>query len=134
MADCIIPEGYKKTSLGVVPEEWEVKRIKDIGTVVTGITPSTSDMENYGNEYLFVSPVDLSGNKYIYNTQKKLSSKGYNLSRQIPTGAILFTCIGSTIGKMGVAISPLTCNQQINAIICNTLIPQHYYKIFFLST
>lgn len=126
MADYIIPEGYKKTSLGVVPEEWEVKRIKDIGTVVTGITPSTSDMENYGNEYLFVSPVDLSGNKYIYNTQKKLSSKGYNLSRQIPTGAILFTCIGSTIGKMGVAISPLTCNQQINAIICNSNVNNEY--------
>ena len=126
MADCIIPEGYKNTSLGVVPEEWEVKRIKDIGTVVTGITPSTSDMENYGNEYLFVSPVDLSGNKYIYNTQKKLSSKGYNLSRQIPTGAILFTCIGSTIGKMGVAISPLTCNQQINAIICNSNVNNEY--------
>ncbi len=126
MADYIIPEGYKKTSLGVVPEEWEVKRIKDIGTVVTGITPSTSDMENYGNEYLFVSPVDLSGNKYIYNTQKKLSSKGYKLSRQIPTGAILFTCIGSTIGKMGVAISPLTCNQQINAIICNSNVNNEY--------
>lgn len=126
MADCIVPEGYKKTSLGVIPKEWEVKRIKDIGTVVTGSTPSTSDMENYGNEYLFVSPVDLSGNKYIYNTQKKLSSKGYNLSRQIPTGAILFTCIGSTIGKMGVAISPLTCNQQINAIICNSNVNNEY--------
>lgn len=99
MADCIIPEGYKETVLGIIPKEWEVKRIKDIGTVVTGSTPSTSDMENYGNEYLFVSPVDLSGNKYIYNTEKKLSLKGYNLSRKIPTGAVLFTCIGSTIGK-----------------------------------
>lgn len=104
----------------------EVKRIKDIGTVVTGSTPSTSDMENYGNEYLFVSPVDLSGNKYIYNTEKKLSLKGYNLSRKIPTGAVLFTCIGSTIGKMGVTISPLACNQQINAIICNSNVNNEY--------
>lgn len=64
MADCVIPEGYKETALGVVPKEWEVKRIKDIGVVVTGSTPATSDMENYGNEYLFVSPVDLSWNKY----------------------------------------------------------------------
>lgn len=126
MADCIIPKGYKKTSLGVIPKEWEVKRIKDIGTVVTGSTPSTSDMENYGNEYLFVSPVDLSGNKYIYNTEKKLSLKGYNLSRKIPTVAVLFTCIGSTIGKMGVTISPLACNQQINAIICNSNVNNEY--------
>ena len=126
MADCIIPEGYKETVLGIIPKEWEVKRIKDIGTVVTGSTPSTSDMENYGNEYLFVSPVDLSGNKYIYNTEKKLSLKGYNLSRKIPTGAVLFTCIGSTIGKMGVTISSLACNQQINAIICNSNVNNEY--------
>lgn len=126
MADCIIPEGYKETVFGIIPKEWEVKRIKDIGTVVTGSTPSTSDMENYGNEYLFVSPVDLSGNKYIYNTEKKLSLKGYNLSRKIPTGAVLFTCIGSTIGKMGVTISSLACNQQINAIICNSNVNNEY--------
>lgn len=121
-----IPQGYKESSLGVIPKEWEVKRIKNIGTVVTGNTPATSDMENYGNEYLFVSPVDLSWNKYIYNTEKKLSSKGFNLSRQIPAGAILFTCIGSTIGKIGVSISSLACNQQINAIICNIGVSNEY--------
>lgn len=30
MADCVIPEGYKETALGVVPKEWEVKRLGDI--------------------------------------------------------------------------------------------------------
>lgn len=30
MADCIIPEGYKETSLGVIPKEWEVKRLGDL--------------------------------------------------------------------------------------------------------
>lgn len=121
-----IPQGYKMTSLGVIPQDWEVKRLKNISRVVTGNTPSTSDMANYGNEYFFVSPVDLSENKYIYNTEKKLSLKGYSLSRQIPAGAVLFTCIGSTIGKMGITISPLACNQQINAIICNSDISNEY--------
>lgn len=121
-----ISQGYKMTSLGVIPQDWEVKRLKNISRVVTGNTPSTSDMANYGNKYFFVSPVDLSENKYIYNTEKKLSLKGYSLSRQIPAGAVLFTCIGSTIGKMGITISPLTCNQQINAIICNSDISNEY--------
>ena len=121
-----ISQGYKMTSLGVIPQDWEVKRLKNISRVVTGNTPSTSDMANYGNEYFFVSPVDLSENKYIYNTEKKLSLKGYSLSRQIPAGAVLFTCIGSTIGKMGITISPLACNQQINAIICNSDISNEY--------
>lgn len=30
MADYIIPEGYKETSLGVIPKEWEIKRLGDI--------------------------------------------------------------------------------------------------------
>ena len=30
MADCVIPEGYKETVLGVIPKEWEVKRLGDI--------------------------------------------------------------------------------------------------------
>lgn len=30
MADCIIPEGYKKTSLGVIPKEWDVKVLGDL--------------------------------------------------------------------------------------------------------
>lgn len=30
MADCVIPEGYKETALGVVPKEWEVKVLGDL--------------------------------------------------------------------------------------------------------
>ena len=71
-----IPQGYKATPLGIIPQEWEVKRLKNISRVVTGNTPLTSDMANYGNEYFSVSPVDLSESKYIYNTEKKLSLKG----------------------------------------------------------
>ena len=114
-----IPVGYKDSPLGIIPQEWEVKRIRDIGQVITGNTPTTLDKDNYGDEYLFVSPVDLSDSKYIMHTEKKLSSKGYDLSRKLPTGTVLFTCIGSTIGKMGMTVFPLACNQQINAIICH---------------
>lgn len=30
MSDCIIPKGYKETSLGVIPKEWEAVRIHEI--------------------------------------------------------------------------------------------------------
>lgn len=33
MTDCIIPNGYKKTSLGVIPQEWEVKKISQIAEI-----------------------------------------------------------------------------------------------------
>ena len=115
-----IPAGYKLSPLGIIPEDWEVKRIGDFGKVVTGSTPPTEDADNYGFAYKFVSPADISDNKYIQDTEKHLSEKGFAISRRMPKGTDLFTCIGSTIGKCAVANEELTSNQQINAVICDS--------------
>lgn len=124
--------GYKDSAVGIIPQDWEVKRVKDIGKVVTGSTPPTTDASNYGNEYMFVSPADLSDRqKYIYCTKKMLSSKGYNKSRKIPKGAVLYTCIGSTIGKIGIAPCELSSNQQINAVICKNDNEYLYYVLLY---
>ena len=108
--------GYKQTEVGVIPEDWDVKRLGDIATIATGNTPPTRDAANYGDEFLFVSPADLGDEKHVIDTQKRLSKKGFSLSRCFPKGSILFVCIGSTIGKCGVASIELTTNQQINSI------------------
>lgn len=69
---------------------------------------------------MFVSPADLSEDaKYIMTTEKTLSDKGYSQARRIPKGSIMFTCIGSTIGKIGIASQDLATNQQINSIVTN---------------
>lgn len=102
-----------------LPSGWKIKRISDFGNVLTGNTPPTNDESNYGNDFLFVSPFDLKENKYIIHTEKRLSSIGFNKSRKFKKGSVLFTCIGSTIGKSGIATCDLTSNQQINAIIVN---------------
>ncbi len=96
--------------------EWEVKRLGEISTIATGNTPPTRDAANYGDDFLFVSPVDLGEAKHVTSTEKKLSKKGFAISRRFPKDTILFVCIGSTIGKCGVAPIELTSNQQINAI------------------
>ena len=129
-----IPAGYKDSAVGIIPQEWEVKPVKDFGQVVTGNTPSTVEVSNYGDEYMFVSPADLSDDKkYIFRTEKMLSSKGYAVSRKMPKGAILYTCIGSTIGKIGIASCELTSNQQINAVICDDNNEYLYYGLLFLT-
>ena len=123
-----IPQGYKDSPLGIIPKEWEVKKIGDFGKVVTGSTPPTNDLDNYGSSYKFVGPVDISEKKYIGKTEKSLSKKGFSLSRCMPKGSVLFTCIGSTIGKCAIADEDLTSNQQINAVICNT---EHNYDYLY---
>ena len=107
-------------------EELNTFKIKDTGNVITGMTPSTADKENYGTEYLWVSPGDMGYSKYIANTKTKLSLKGFNKTRQLPDNSILVTCIGSTIGKMGMSNSTLSTNQQINSIIPTKIFNPNY--------
>jgi type I restriction enzyme S subunit len=108
--------GYKQTEVGVIPEDWVTKRLGEVATIATGNTPPTSDASNYGDDFLFVGPVDMGDAKFIAKTEKMLSKKGFAMSRRFPKDSILFVSIGSTIGKCGVARVELTSNQQINAI------------------
>ena len=110
--------------------EWEVKRLGEVATIATGNTPPTRDTANYGDEFLFVSPVDLGEAKHVTTTEKRLSRKGFAISRRFPKGSILFVCIGSTIGKCGVALVELTSNQQINAIFPSPAFSVDYLYYF----
>ena len=117
--------GHKKLNVPNLrfPEfqgEWEKCKLGDYGKVVTGNTPPTKDIENYENgTYLWASPADLSTIKLISETKTKLSSKGFSKTRALPKGSVLVTCIGSTIGKTGMATKEMSTNQQINSIVVN---------------
>ena len=96
--------------------EWLYKSIKDIGTVYTGNTPTTSCLEYYGNEYPWITPSDIQSDSVIFSSKKMLSERGYKKCRQLPAGAVLITCIAS-IGKNVILGKAGSCNQQINAIV-----------------
>ncbi len=100
--------------------EWERCVLRDYGKVITGNTPPTNDIENYENgTYLWASPADLGTLKLISETKTKLSSKGFSKTRPLSKGSVLVTCIGSTIGKTGMATREMSTNQQINSIVVN---------------
>lgn len=101
----------------IIPDGWMVRTVKQFGKVVTGNTPPMSDKENYGDDYCWVTAQDFRG-KYIYDTQVKLSEKGKLLSRSVPAGTVLVTCIAS-IGLNAIAKKALSTNQQINSVIVN---------------
>ena len=100
--------------------EWEKCKLGDYGKVVTGNTPPTKDSENYKNgTYLWASPADLGTIKSITETKTMLSAQGFSKTRTLPKGSVLVTCIGSTIGKAGMATKEMSTNQQINSIVVN---------------
>lgn len=98
-------------------DEWAKVKLDNVGNIFTGKTPDTSNSELYEGKYPFVSPIDIHNNRYVKDTNKTVSKKGFYGGRVIRKGASLFVCIGSTIGKVGQAEIDVTTNQQINALI-----------------
>ena len=116
-------------------EGWRYEKLDDLGTIVTGATPSTNDESNYfPKEYCFVKPSDLPLNVIgsIHETENYVSSKGLSVSRPLPAGSVLTTCIG-TIGKVGLLLQEGCTNQQINAVIPNNKINSRYLAYALLS-
>lgn len=97
--------------------EWQMKPLGDVAEIITGSTPKTAELDNYGGDKLFVSPADISDERYISQTKKTLSVKGFTKTRHVQANSILFVCIGSTIGKIAQNKVECATNQQINAVV-----------------
>ena len=99
-------------------DDWEQRKLENIGKIVTGNTPSKKNKQYYLNGKLpFVSPIDINNNRYIEHTQSHVTELGFEHGRKLPKNTVLFVCIGSTIGKVAQLIQSAITNQQINSIV-----------------
>ena len=94
-------------------------RIGNVGRIITGNTPKTTDFENYSSKDIaFIKPSDIQENRLTMLSRAEfyISEYARERARILPPGCILVTCIG-IVGK--VAINDIECafNQQINAIV-----------------
>ena len=117
----------KETELGLIPEEWDLAEVGEVGQVVTGSTPSTKRPEYYSGRYSFIAPGDLGDHTYVSNVAKTLTEEGLAVSRSLPPETVLVVCIGATIGKTGITSDEKSAtNQQINAVIPSDGISAQY--------
>lgn len=94
--------------------EWKYEEIGNIGEVITGKTPSTLDAALWDGDIQFVTPTDITENKYQHHTQRTVVKTPK--MKVLPKHTIMFTCIAS-IGKMALSLYPCITNQQINSIV-----------------
>lgn len=99
-----------------IPESWRWVRICDIGEVVTGGTPAKENSSFYGGGYPLYKPSDLNQGFNTKYASDMLSEEGFKKARQLPIECVLVTCIGASIGKVGLTKCIGSCNQQINAV------------------
>jgi len=110
--------------------EWEVKTVAQLGTVITGGTPSTNRSEFWNGSIPWVTPTDISESRDIFNSEREITDEGLRSIRALPENSVLVTCIAS-IGKNAILRVPGGCNQQINAIVpAKEVLPEFLYYLF----
>ena len=113
-------------------KEWNFFKIKDIGKIISGSTPSTNIPEYWNGEYLWITPAELNDDSFIINsTDRKLTYLGVKASSliELPIGTVLLSS-RAPIGKVAIVGEKMFCNQGFKNIIPNEEVnPIYLYYI-----
>ncbi len=114
----LFPDSFEESELGLVPRGWQIGNVADIGEVICGKTPATSEPANYGDDVPFITIPDMHGLLAIISTKRSLSVQGANTQRKktLPIGSICVSCI-ATAGLVARVTTPSQTNQQINSVV-----------------
>jgi type I restriction enzyme, S subunit len=114
-----VPEAEMiESELGLLPRDWRVGVVADLGSVVTGTTPPTKDPANYGTRFPFLKIPDMRRSVWATSTSTRLSHQGHSTQadRLVPKGSVAVSCIG-TPGLVVLIREPTHTNQQINTVV-----------------
>lgn len=94
-----IPKGYKDSPLGIIPKEWEVKRLGDLcyNQGDYGLNAPATDYSVDLPTYLRITDIDDNG-KYIHFDKKSVDSI-FAEDFYLKDGDIVFARTGATVGK-----------------------------------
>jgi len=114
-----VPNGYKRTKIGIIPQEWEVEKLGDIGSLIGGGTPSTNKAEYWNGNIPWISSSDLiDGSIYKINKTRFINEEAIKESatKLIPKNSILIVSrVG--VGKVAVNNEILCTSQDFQSLI-----------------
>lgn len=114
-----VPEGYKRTRKGIIPNEWSVQQIRDFAVISSGSTPNRGNPAYWNGDIPWVTTGELEGG-YIKSTNESITSQALSETslRVYPAGTLLMAMYGQgktrgTVAKLGI---DATVNQACAAI------------------
>src|SRR5438128_2684281 len=96
--------GYKQTEVGLIPEDWDVKWLDDLGIVVRGGSPRPAGDPRYFNgdfiPWLTVAALTSIPEHQLTvgETVGFLTEAGSKLSRTLTEGTLIIANSGATLG------------------------------------
>lgn len=131
-----IPEGYKDSSLGIVPEEWEVMKLENVCSFYSGGTPS-KDVATYWNGNIPWISAATMHEQNINSSNLFITKEGLiNGSKLANNGDLLLLVRGSMLWNK-IPICECLCdvafNQDVKNIKANESVISKFLLYWFLS-
>ena len=115
--------------------EWRTVKLKDVGVFCGGHTPSKAQKDFWGGECLWVTSKDMK-QKYISDTQVKLTSKGADELESLPPGTLLMTVRSGILRRtfpVGINTQTCTINQDQRALRLYDFLDVEYAYVAMLA-
>lgn len=108
-----------------LPEKWKWVKLKTIGQIIGGGTPSSAVAEYWDKPTInWITSADLRANKgiFIYSGARSISQLGLQKSsaKLFPAGTVIYTTRGACIGDVAVAALESCTNQGCKSFVPDT--------------
>lgn len=136
MSDLEVREGYKKTKVGIIPEDWEVRKLDNIAKRFSGHTPNKKKQDYWNGDIPWISLKDTKklDNRYINETTDYTTKIGIKNSSAIllPENTVVISR-DATIGKVGITRRSMATSQHFINYVCSNKLSNFYlyYYLFY---
>ena len=100
-----IPQGYKQTELGIIPEDWEIVRLGDIGNFSKGAGISREDVQTGNIPAIRYGEIYTTHNYCIQIFYSYIDTVVAQHAKMLSYGDILFACSGETKEDLGKSVA-----------------------------
>ncbi len=103
-----------------IPEGWSVKKLGELGDIVSGGTPDTENSTFWDGDIYWLTPSEVTKlpTKYVYQTERTITKEGLkNSSAKLLPKNSLIICTRATVGDCCISAVPMSTNQGFKNII-----------------
>ncbi len=131
----VIPEGYKKTEIGIIPEDWIVEPLEKFTTFIS--YGFTNPMPTTVKGPYMLTAKDINGGKIQYREARQTSIDAFNkllTSKSKPIKNDLLLTKDGTLGRLAlVEDEPVCINQSVAVLRPNQRIVPNFFQLLLES-
>ncbi len=125
-----VPPGYQRTEVGVLPDDWKVKRLKEIGVFSKGIGIRKNEVVADGLPCIRYGEIYTHHHDYIREFNSYIPPEVAQTGRRLRKGELLFAGSGETAEEIGKCVAFLGAEEAYAGSDIVILSPEEQDSLF----